>query len=49
MKILLQKVLSASVTVNNKVVSAIDSGYLLFVGIEKNDTKAQADYLVKKV
>ena len=49
MKILLQKVLSASVTVNNKVVSAIDSGYLLFVGIEKNDTKAQADYLAKKV
>lgn len=49
MKILLQKVLSASVMVNNEVVSAIDSGYLLFVGIEKNDTTAQADYLAKKV
>ncbi|MCQ2734899.1 MAG: D-aminoacyl-tRNA deacylase [Alphaproteobacteria bacterium] len=49
MKILLQKVLSASVTVNNKVVSAINSGYLLFVGIEKDDTNAQADYLAKKI
>ena len=49
MKILLQKVLSSSVTVNNEVVSAINSGYLLFVGVEKNDTTAQADYLAKKV
>ena len=49
MKILLQKVLSASVTVNSQQVSAINSGYLLFVGVEKNDTTAQADYLAKKV
>lgn len=49
MKILLQKVLSASVTVNSQQVSAINNGYLLFVGVEKNDTTAQADYLAKKV
>ncbi len=49
MKVLIQKVLSASVTVNNEQVSAIKDGFLLFIGIEKNDTAAQADYLAKKV
>ena len=49
MKVLIQKVLSASVTVNNQQVSAIKDGFLLFIGVEKNDTPAQADYLAKKV
>ena len=49
MKILVQKVLSASVTVNQQVVSTIKQGLLLFIGIEKSDTKMQADYLAKKV
>jgi D-tyrosyl-tRNA(Tyr) deacylase len=49
MKILVQKVLSASVTVENKVVSQIGSGYLLFVGVEKGDNASQADYLAKKI
>lgn len=49
MKILVQKVLNASVTVNGQIVSAIESGYLLFVGVEKDDTTAQADFLAKKV
>ena len=49
MKILVQRVLSASVTVDNKVVSAINNGLLLFIGIEKGDEKEKADYLTKKV
>lgn len=49
MKVLVQKVMSASVTVNNQIVSAIKQGYLLFVGIEKDDNTAKADYLAKKV
>lgn len=49
MKVLVQKVLSASVSVAGKVVSNIDNGYLLFVGIEKGDNEQQADYLAKKV
>ena len=49
MKILVQKVLSASVTVENKVVSQIGGGYLLFVGVEKGDNASQADYLAKKI
>ena len=49
MKVLVQKVLTASVSVNNNIVSQINDGYLLFVGIEKNDTSSQADFLAKKI
>lgn len=49
MKVLVQKVLSASVEVDGQKVAAINSGYLLFVGVEKDDTTAAADYLAKKV
>ena len=48
MKVLIQKVLSASVAVEGKVVAAIESGFLLFIGIEKGDTPDKADYLAKK-
>jgi len=44
-----QKVTSASVTVNEQKVSEIADGYLLFVGVEKGDDKIKADYLAKKV
>ena len=49
MKVLVQKVLSASVEVAGQKVADINSGYLLFVGVEKGDTTAAADYLAKKV
>lgn len=48
MKALLQRVKSASVTVDNRQISAINIGLLVFLGIEKNDTTQQADYLAKK-
>ncbi len=48
MKVLVQRVLNANVVVDGKEVSAIGKGFLLLVGIEKNDTTAQADYLAKK-
>ena len=48
MKILVQKVLNASVTVNGQKVSKIKNGLLLFVGVEKGDSASQADYLAKK-
>ena len=49
MKVLVQKVLGASVTVSEQVVAAINGGYLLFVGVEKGDTTVKADFLAKKV
>lgn len=49
MKILVQKVLQASVKVNEQIISSINHGFLLFIGIEKEDTQQQADYLAKKI
>lgn len=48
MKVLVQRVLNAGVTVDGKEVSEINKGYLLLIGIEKNDTTETADYLAKK-
>lgn len=48
MKVLVQKVLNSSVTVNGQKVSQIGKGLLLFVSVEKGDTAAQADFLAKK-
>ena len=39
MKVLIQVVKKAKVRVNEEIVSSIGTGYLLFVGIEKNDTE----------
>ena len=49
MKVLVQKVTSASVTVDGQIVSEITDGYLLVVGVEKGDDKSKAEYLAKKV
>lgn len=49
MKVLVQKVLEASVKVDDKIISAIKHGYVIFIGIEPDDTKTQADFLAKKV
>ncbi len=49
MKVLVQRVKRASVTVDNKLVSEIGSGFLLLIGFEKEDTSAQLEYLARKV
>lgn len=49
MKVLVQKVTSASVTVNKQKISEISDGYLLFIGVEKGDDRTKAEYLAKKV
>ncbi len=49
MKVLVQKVLKASVKVDNKLINAIDNGLLLFVGFTQNDNEEIIDYMVNKV
>ena len=39
MRIVIQKVTQASVTINGKVKAAIGKGYLILVGIESADTE----------
>lgn len=48
MKLLIQRVKKASVSVNNEVVGKIEQGILIFIGVCKGDTKEQADFLVRK-
>lgn len=49
MKLLVQRVLQASVVVNQQVVGQIKHGLLVFLGIEKGDTKEQANFLANKL
>ncbi|MDP9958165.1 D-aminoacyl-tRNA deacylase [Chryseobacterium lathyri] len=49
MKIVIQRVSEAHVKVDGKIVGAIGKGLLLLVGIDENDEKADADWLVQKI
>lgn len=49
MKIVLQRVKEASVSVDNQILSRIGPGLCLLIGIEKGDTQEDVDYMVKKV
>ncbi|MCR9172662.1 MAG: D-aminoacyl-tRNA deacylase [bacterium] len=49
MRVLIQRVSEASVTINGTVSGSIDKGLLLLVGIEHEDTQEDIDWLVKKV
>jgi D-tyrosyl-tRNA(Tyr) deacylase len=48
MKVLIQRVSHANVVVDGNEVASINKGYLILIGIEKNDTKEMAEYLAKK-
>ncbi len=49
MRVVIQRVLNAQVTVDSRVVGRIDSGLLVFLGIGKEDSRKDADYLLKKI
>ncbi|MFN4215626.1 MULTISPECIES: D-aminoacyl-tRNA deacylase [unclassified Exiguobacterium] len=49
MRVLLQRVKEASVTVDEEIVGAIDAGYLLLVGVTHEDTEAEVNWLADKV
>ena len=49
MRVIIQRVKEASVTIESKIYSKIDKGLLVLVGIENADTEEDVDWLVKKV
>ncbi len=49
MRLVIQRVTTANVTVNNSVVSQIASGLLVLAGIDKNDTEADMIYSAQKI
>ncbi len=49
MKFVVQRVASASVTVENEVVGQIDGGYLALIGVNAEDTREIADKMIKKM
>lgn len=49
MRIVIQRVSHASVTIEGEVKSAIREGYLILLGIEESDTSEDVDWLVRKV
>lgn len=49
MKAVVQRVNSASVSVNKKIVGKIGKGLLVLLGLKKGDTEAEADFLVEKL
>lgn len=48
MRFLIQEVKSASVTVDNNIISKMDRGLLIFVGVNNDDTQEIADKMLKK-
>ena len=48
MKAVIQRVKSASVSVDDKIIGEIVTGFLILLGVEQSDTQDDLNYLVKK-
>ena len=49
MRFVIQRAENASVSVDGKVTGAIDKGFLVFIGVSKDDNKEIADKMIKKL
>lgn len=49
MRVVVQRVKHASVTINESVNGKINNGFLVLLGIQSTDSEQDVDYLVKKV
>ena len=48
MKVVLQRVKSAQVTIDDQIVGQIKAGFVVLVGVAEDDTPADIDYLGRK-
>ncbi|CAG9793448.1 unnamed protein product [Diatraea saccharalis] len=49
MKALIQRVMNANVAVNGEIISSIDQGLCVLIGISRNDTVKDIEYIVRKL
>jgi D-tyrosyl-tRNA(Tyr) deacylase len=49
MRAVIQRVSQASVAVDTQVVGAVERGFLVLVGVTHGDTRAEADWLARKI
>ena len=49
MRLVIQRVSKASVTIDNSVFSSINNGLMVLVGIEEGDDQKDADWIVQKL
>lgn len=49
MRAVIQRVSSASVTIEGTVKAAIDKGFLILLGVETEDTEEDSDWLCRKI
>ena len=49
MRVIVQRVSEASVSVDHQVVGSIKQGFLILLGIGTDDTEADADWLLQKI
>lgn len=49
MKLVVQRVKNANVSIENNIVGKINQGFVVLLGVSNEDTKENADYLVKKI
>ncbi len=49
MRAVVQRVKRSSVSVDGKIVSKIDKGLMVLIGVEVNDDESDLDYILKKV
>lgn len=49
MRLVIQRVKGAKVTVNGSTTGSIRSGLLVFIGISREDTRVEADYMLDKL
>ena len=49
MRVVIQRVSDASVTIDNKVYNSINNGFMVLVGFTEGDNSSDIDYIVKKI